>query len=337
MVHIPVVKTIAQVQLVALAEADMASADLPSMNVSSAKYYDDWQLLLDDAKLDAVVITLPTALHVEAASAAFRRGLHVYLEKPLSDNCNNTRELIRCWRKSGKIGMVGFNFRFNPLFEKARKMLTEGRIGKILGTRSVFTSRGPVLAEWKKHRKSGGGALLDLSSHHFDLLPWLLGRNPASVACNLSSVQTEDDTSNVQMTYEDGVVSHIFTSINASEEHRLEITGTDGTMLIDLNRSDRVEILGATLDRARLLKLTAATHAFGNPAYWRSKFKAGVGEVSFERLLSAFCQAALRDQQIHPDLIDGYRSLSIVEAAEESARTGCQITIKTQVDEDITG
>lgn len=337
LVHVPVLNSLRAVELVAVAERDRTSTGLLSIPEKSVELYDDWRSLLELANVDAVVITLPPALHTEAAQAAFERGKHVYLEKPVGIQLSQTRAMTDRWQASGKVGMTGFNFRFNPLFEQARRMLSDGRIGKVLSTHTVFTSRGEHLPEWKKHRESGGGALLDLASHHFDLLPWLLDSAPLSVGCHLQSINTEDDCSSVDVRFENGVVSEVFTSIAASEEHRLEITGSSGTMLIDLNRADRVELLGPTLAQARLRRLAAATHAFGNPAYWVSKMTKKVREVSFERALEKFCQAALNGRQVRPDLHDGYRSLSLVKAAMESARTGCQVKIRENHDEDFTG
>lgn len=336
LVHIPILRAMPSLHLTALAEPDADLADQATAAVGDVECFDDWQQLLDRTQIDAVIITLPTPLHAQAAKAAFERGLHVYIEKPLGVSCAETLQTLHAWRESGKLGVIGFNFRFNPLYESVRQLIHQGQIGKILSTQTIFTSQEGALPGWKQHRQSGGGTLLDLTSHHFDLLPWLLDRQPLSVACKLNSRQTEEDTSSVQLTFEGGLVSHIFTSIAATQEHRLEVIGSKGTLLVDLNRSDQVEIRGATLEQARLRKLMVAATDFFSPAYWAKKMKPGVTEISFERCLNSFIQAAGDGRQVQPDLFDGYRALALVEAAEESARKGCSVGIIPGTDENIT-
>ncbi len=333
-VHIPVSSTLPFVDLTALADSDTSLISQAAAEIRTAQCYDDWTKLVEQADIDAVIVTLPTSLHVESAVAAFQRGLHVYVEKPLGVSCAEARTVWRAWRDSGKVGMVGFNFRFSPQVEATRQLIADGRIGAVCGTRTLFTSRRKVLPEWKKRRRDGGGALLDLASHYFDLLPWLLERRPQFVSCVLDSIETEHDACGVQLTLEGGVCSQIYASIASTEEHRLEVIGREGTIAIDLNRSDRPELYGPTLKRARWQRLSDAAEAFLSPAYWSAKLKKNVGDVSFARALSAFTKAALEGGQTRPDIGDGYRSIAVVAAAEESAQRGKTVEIDWAAHED---
>ncbi len=322
------------VELTAIAELDPALRDEASRRVPSSAAYADFRELLAEAQVDAVVIALPNPLHVSAAVAAFDRGLHVYLEKPLGLSLDEGRKVVRAWRNSGRVGMIGYNYRFGPMQVEARRLIAEGRIGKVVAMQSVFSSAARDLPAWKQRRETGGGALLDLASHHLDLAAWLLDAEPVAVGCTLGSLHSEDDTAMLQLEFENGPTAQITASITAVENDRFEISGDAGRIVFDRYRSDKIEIHPPSLERVRLLRAGYAFRDLASFSYWRRKFTDAGPEESYWRALGAFVDAALADRQAAPSLDAGYRGLEIIEAAERSAREGRKVELRAEKDED---
>lgn len=326
--HLPVLKGLSQVDLVAIAEPRSACMEKAKAACPTAAVFESYQTLLRETDPDAVVIVLPNDLHVPAAKAAFARKKHVYLEKPIATSLAEARSLISAWQASGRVGMIGHNYRFGTMQQSAHSALAEEAIGEVITLQTVFSGNSQALPDWKRERATGGGALLDLASHHFDLVCWLVDSPPAAISCCLRSMNSEDDTATVQLRFENGVTAQIMASLCAGENDRVEIYGTKGRLVIDRYRSNRVEVHRKSLERVRLLRFADAAKALSSPSYWKGKFPGAGPEYSFWRALDEFATAALENRNPKPDLIDGLRSLRLVVAAEEAAAEGCEVRVK---------
>jgi predicted dehydrogenase len=100
--------------------------------------YDDYHDLLADRSIDAVFIMTPEHLHHEMAIDAMRAGKHVYVEKPLAHTIEEGFEIVREWKKSGKIVQVGTQNRSSSLYKKAKEMVQQGMIGDVHFVRAFW-------------------------------------------------------------------------------------------------------------------------------------------------------------------------------------------------------
>ena len=182
------------VDLVAVADPDEEARAAVRARAPRATLCASHTQLLAATSLDAVVICLPPALHAEAAIASFAGRLHAYIEKPLATSLDDAREVVEAWRRSGMTGMVGFNYRFHPLVIALREAVRRGDLGPVTAVRTSFGAAQRALPEWKRERSSGGGALLDLASHHVDLARVLLDAEVVEVSASVRSIQSEADT-----------------------------------------------------------------------------------------------------------------------------------------------
>jgi predicted dehydrogenase len=308
------------VAVTAVAEPDETRRRTSARLLPHARSFADFADLLTTPQLDAVVITLPNALHVPAATAAMRRGLHVYLEKPLAPDLLGGQEVLTAWRASGTVAMIGYNYRFLPSYQNARDRIRSGEIGAVVALRSVFSSSRREAPEWKQRRENGGGALLDLASHHMDMAAWLVGHAPRSVACDLLSRHTDDDTALVQLEFPGGIPAQILAAFGGPELHRFEILGERGRLLVDPYGSDVVETRPATLDRVRLDQFVSAARALASPWYWLRKAGGAHLRTSYRNALGCFVRSARAGRQPEPDPVAGCATLAWLDAARESAR-----------------
>ena len=322
LVHLNILRRLPQVEVVALAESDGQRRKAASRKVPRAAVFADYHELLDRSEVDAAVICLPNALHAEAAIAALRRGKHLYLEKPLAINLDDGRKLLAEWRPSGRVAMIGFNYRFSPLHQQVRRHIQAGRLGEVIAVRSVFTTPPRRTPEWKQHRASGGGALLDLASHHVDLVRFWFNQQVVEVRGSVRSERAEADTATLELRLANGLHVQSLFSMSSVDDDRFEIYGRNGKLSLDRYNSWAVQITSLT-------RSPSAFHRFRQAAAWlpRSRFAisklfAQANEPSFAAALAHFVMAARNGGPASPDFDDGFQSLAVIIAAEESARTG---------------
>lgn len=166
--------------------------------------YRDYRKMLAAEKLDVVSVCTPNKFHAEVAIAALEAGADLLLEKPVAMNMVEAKAIARAAAKSGRRVMVGFSHRFNGANIAAKKALEAGKIGDPYMIRVRFAHMGP-LAGWAKSdwffrpKLAGGGALMDMAVHAFDIVQWLIG--PAT------SVYAQTATLRHKISLDDNVVA----------------------------------------------------------------------------------------------------------------------------------
>lgn len=327
-VHLPLLASLDGVQVSAVSEVQEEALMLAGRLVPQAERFSNYKDMLEQSELDALVVTLPSHLHAEAARAALSRRLHLYLEKPIASDLNEATKLTEYWasQQPRKIAMMGFNFRREPLIQKLHSLIRSGAIGKLRYLHSVNSQPSHSLPEWKKDRKTGGGVLLDLASHHLDLWRMLLGSEIAELSARLSSLHTPDDNATVEAITHTGVPCHGIFSFNSVASNRIELYGERGKLSVDLVRSLTVEFTPASQSLVRLKQAgQSLKNLFALPLL-KEKYKAPWSTPSYLRALQLFCQCVRTGRQVRPNLLDGQKALELVVAAENSALSGRRVT-----------
>lgn len=325
-VHLRLLTRMAGVRLTALAETDPARLAKAGDRVRRAARFTNYTRLLARPDVDAVVICLPNALHAAVAAAALRAGKHVYLEKPLATSLAEARPVLRAWQASGLVGMIGFNYRFHRLYQAARTCVQSGRVGPIVAARSVFTTPPQPLPAWKRARHSGGGVLLDLASHEIDLLRYVLGQEVAAVSADVRSLHSEGDTATLQLRMTGGTQAQVFVALGAAEAAGCEVYGQAGSVRLDRYGSWTVRVSGSRAG-SRWQRAWDGLRTLGGVPHLFAKLRAPANEPSFGTALTHFAGAVRGEHPAGPDFGDGYHSLAVLEAAEQSARTGRSIVL----------
>jgi predicted dehydrogenase len=199
---------------------------------------EDPAALLARTDIDAVIISAPSHLHASLACAAAAAGKHVYIEKPLAHRQADADAVLGAVRQARVTGVVGFNRRYHPLFEQARAFLASGGIGTLRAAAASFCE--PVGPEempgWKRERSTGGGVLLDLASHHVDLLRWLLNDEIAGASARVESRAHEADHAWLHLRLQSGVEVNGFYSFHAARADFVELFGSTGILRVDRHR-----------------------------------------------------------------------------------------------------
>ena len=192
-------------------------------------------------KPDAVIVANPTSLHMDVAIPAAKAGCHILLEKPISDDLARVDELRRAADKSGSHVLVGFQFRYHPTLNKARELIQEGGLGKILSFHSHWGEYLPNWHPWEDYRESYaaradlGGGVIGTLTHPIDYIRYLLGdvEEIHSFAEHISPLEVSgvEDVGEMALKLKSGAVGAVHVNyFQRPPVHRLEIVGTKGTI-----------------------------------------------------------------------------------------------------------
>jgi predicted dehydrogenase len=185
----------------------------------------------------------------------------------------------------------------------------------------------PAQTVWKSARAKGGGVLLDLATHHVDLLRYCLGQEVESVLAQIWSQQTEDDHALLQLKLSGEVAAQCFFSFGAVEEDRMEVYGSAGKLEVNRYLFDGVRRRSGSARALRREQLTDLMPTIKGARYLMDKKQEPFHEPSYRVALARFVGAARTGGQTTPDLFDGLRAQMVIEAAEESNRRGCTVVI----------
>ena len=324
--HLRELKRLSVARLIAAADPDRA-ARARVARVANVRLHATSEELLASPDIDAVVISAPNATHSTLAVAAARAGKHFYLEKPIAITEAEAGRVIEVASETGVVGAMGFNRRCHPIFEQVRVLISQGRIGRVRAVQTMFTEPTPVdaMPDWKRNRASGGGVLLDLGSHHFDSLRWVLQDEIDEVQAYLSSEVSDQDSASMRLVMRSGVEVSSFFSFRAGRADKFEFIGERGVLRIDRYRSTAslrvARRFGYGIRQSLVLPTAAAMR-------WRfARFLRPSWESSYRRALLQFVEMCRGGKSQLADLQDGLRSLEIVLAAEKSAQTGKSVRV----------
>ena len=198
---------------------------------------------LDDALQsppDAAVICTPPTLHIAAALRLAKRGVHIFIEKPIAHDLEGVRSLIDECHSGNLTLQVGYVFRHHPSMQHVKQLLDEGAIGKVWSARSQNGSYLPDWHPWEDYRSFymakkalGGGALLD-ESHTIDWMRWLFGEVTSLYCLNetVSDLEIDtDDTVEMVLRFASGTVGTIHLDLLRRVARKdLEINGSEGVI-----------------------------------------------------------------------------------------------------------
>ncbi|WDR04783.1 Gfo/Idh/MocA family oxidoreductase [Devosia rhodophyticola] len=230
--------------------ASPASAERYRHAYGFARATDDWRALVNDSKVEAVVIASPQETHMAIAEAAFACGKPVFCEKPMGGSLEQSASMTAAAHASGAVNMVGFNYIRTPASQFARRLIASGRIGKITWFRGEHTEdfyadpREP--ASWRTVG-AANGTMGDLAPHMINAALALVG----PIAGLIAEVETvhrsrpgsdgpvrvdNDDQAQMMCRFANGAMGHLFFSrISTGRKmgYAYEVVGTAGAIRFD--------------------------------------------------------------------------------------------------------
>lgn len=308
----------------------------------------DYNELLARTDIDAIHVCTPNDTHADIVLKAMAAQKHIYCDKPLASSADEARCIVAAMKGYNGIHQMTLQYRFLPATLRARQLIEEGRIGRILSFRGAYLHAGytdpnrPI--SWRLDAaKSGGGGLYDLGAHIVDLLQHLVGpfaavccttetfvrQRPRADGSGMAPVEV-DDLALLLVRTADGALGTVESSriaTGANDELRFEIHGDRGALRFNLMEPNWLDFYDNTVSDAPLGGTKGFTRIecvsrYPKPAGFPGpKFSIGWMRAHMHCLYN-FVDAIVRGQPTHPDLRDGAQVQQVLDLAYTSSRSG---------------
>ena len=225
-------------ELVAVMDPNQAEEIAQQFSVAAA-YATEGQLLADPA-VQAVYIASPVHCHASQIAMAAEAKKHVLCEKPLTRTLHEAQNAVQACQRHEVFLQEGYMMRFHGAHAKAKQLINDGRLGKVVSMRAQLSCWYPKIeGAWRQDPQTGGGgALIDMATHMYDLLEYLAGpvRRIVAVTGNLVQDYASEDASTTLLEFQSGAqatVDSFFCIPDQASRTRLEIYGSQGAILTE--------------------------------------------------------------------------------------------------------
>ncbi|WP_046174300.1 Gfo/Idh/MocA family protein [Domibacillus indicus] len=248
--HIPAFKHVKEAEITAVMDVNEERAKEAAEKFGVKYVCTSLEEML--GKIDALLITTPNKFHAPAAVQALNAGVHVMCEKPMALNTKECEEMVAAAKKSGKVLLIAYHWRFMKESRAAKKLIDSGEIGRplVIRIKSMRRRKVPGWGVFTNRELQGGGALIDYGCHLLDLAMWLTGSSKpyevSGTTFNHLSMQKDmvnewgtinpatfevEDHATAFIRLENGAVVMLETSWAANipeDEETISISGTEG-------------------------------------------------------------------------------------------------------------
>lgn len=268
------------------------------------------------ADVEALVISTPTQSHEEIVMAGIEAGKPVFVEKPLAHDLAASDRIVAAVQATGVAVQVGFQRRYDPAHQEARRQIDAGQLGRIEGFRAVNRdTKAPPL----EFLKASGGIFVDLGIHDLDAARFFIGevREVHAIGGAITDPGLAEhglfDTAVATLKFTSGAVGTIECALNSAWGYdiRTEVIGSEGRVTIDMDSRHllkRYERRGVLQDRP-LDFAESYAEAYSNE-------------------LEAFAYNILEGNDVAPAVSDARESLRLALAAQRSLETGETVTVR---------
>lgn len=326
-VHLESARAMDGVRVVAAADAVAENREYArARGVGSV--YEDYEQLLAAESLDAVVVALPPFLHANAVAAAAEHGCHAFVEKPLARSVSEAQDLLDTAERAGVSVGVDHTLRYLPGVDALGEAYRNGRVGAVPFAAIGRVNYGPFQrppatrgpAGWQLDPEAtGGGVLVELGVHLFDVLEWLFGEVTVLAAETDSHLALDAEDSATVLCRSEATGTHVSLHCGAYQWERLDefnvtlrLEGLTGTLDYDEFAPSNVYTYAARSAVRNVLKrLRGDRPEYYAPTYYLQ---------AHYRALADFLDAVDAGEEPPVSGTDGLRTLELVEAAYEAAR-----------------
>ena len=320
-----------------IAASSLESAENYRAKYGFARAARDWQELVADERVEAVVVATPQDTHREIAEAALALGKPVLCEKPIAENIEDARAMVEAAEKAGVINMMGFNYIRTPVSQYVRKLISDGVIGDITFFRGMheedFLADPQAPFTWRCEGVPNGN-MGDLAPHPINAALALMGPID-KVMADIETVHedrpggrvTNDDHAQIMCRFANGVSGHIYSSRVATGRkmgYAYDIYGTKGAIRFDQEDQNALWLYlseGPEATRGFRKILAGPAH----PDYEPFCLGPGHGTGYQDTIIieaKDFLHAIDTGEQVWPTFRDGLAVAEVVDAALTSSQTG---------------
>jgi predicted dehydrogenase len=340
-------------RLAVICGRDGAKASEAALRLGYAGYCTDWRDLVKSTEVQVVDVCTPDSEHAAPSIAAAEAGKHVICEKPLAMSVADARAMAAAVRKAGVKGMLCHNYRFIPAVRFARDLIDRGAMGKIYHFRAVYLQEvghdpsAPLEDCWYA-AGTRSGVLLGIGSHIIDMARFLVGEitsvsglvktwNTSRVGRGGNKeIVTADEGNLALVEFEGGAAGTLESSGVATGRKNFqgwELNGSKGSMVFDLEDPNHLQVYSDDVARDTRGFANVTVTDPGHPmriSYLPPGHNAG-WEYGHVHALHHFINCVVNNRSVSPyaaTFDDGYRVQVIMQAIQDSSRSGRRVTLE---------
>ncbi len=221
-------------ELFAVASRDIHKAEQFAANHGAKFFYNNYESVAANPEIDAVYIATPHTFHHAHTLLCLQKKKAVLCEKPMSVDYASTLEMVNAARQNKTFLMEAMWSRFLPVINKAADLIKAGEIGELKYLRADFGFAAPFNENGRLFDlKLGGGSLLDVGVYPIFLALFIMGKPDEIKSFAHLSKTGADEMVNIILSYKNGMMANVVSSITANTSITAEITGTEGSIIFD--------------------------------------------------------------------------------------------------------
>jgi len=302
------------VKIVAVYDPVKKSRCLRVQQEFGAKPYSNAQEMLNEAKMDALYVCVPPYLHRDIEIETARRGIHLFVEKPVGLSLDKTREAEEVIRTEGVISMVGYNWRYMDITDKCREFLKDKTVGMALG----YWMGGLPGVDWWHSKCKSGGQIVEQTTHVFDLARYLVGEINSVYSTAAFRLLTDvkslniDDLATTILRFKNGAIGCVSCTCALSNGSMVGLKLISQDLVLEIS----FDIPGG-LDYQHSTPWLSVTTPEG-----QKKIKGQVNPYYVENKIFIEAVKTKNNQCIKTSYSEAVKTLAVTLAAQKSADTG---------------
>ena len=307
-------------RLEALVDSEPNRLESAARKLGVSKAHKDFDSVLSDEKVEAVVLAVPSFLKLDMVKKAAAAGKHIFSEKPMGLTLQQSDEMADAVKKGGVKLQVGYQRRFDPAYLKARKAVEDGSLGtlEMVSSRTRDPPGNPQ--GWLTDPALSGGIWLDTVTHDIDSIRFLTGSEITKVYAEATTLVYEQlkpkgDYDNLIMTMKlsNGALAYIDSCAYTPYGYdiRVEVVGTKAAAVIEMGNNSAYNLLGP-----------ATTQVNDAPQSYPERFA-----QAYRDEMEGFARCIIEDKDPRPGLAEGRAANEVGLAARESFKQGRPVTI----------
>jgi len=242
-------------KLLGIASRDRHRAEEYAAENDIPRAYAGYEELLADPKIDCVYIPLPNHLHAEWSIRAVEAGKHVLCEKPFTMNAAEADAVADASRRTGRLVMEAFMYRFHPQWARIRAMVEGGEIGELKIVRAQMGGHMRDFGDIRMKPEMGGGALMDIGCYCLNACRQVTRREPTWLVATANYERGVDVMLTALLRFPGDVLGEFNCGFRSNPHNDVEIIGTEASVhtgnpwgpgpeepiTLTMNRDNRVE------------------------------------------------------------------------------------------------
>jgi len=296
--------------------AELAEKAKAEFNIPVYQSYDE---MLEKSASDFVVIATPSHMHFEMASKALKKGFNVLVEKPVTPNAGEAKELKSVAENAGRWISVNQSFRYRPDVAYIKDIIKSGLIGELFQIHIYIPGNFSERSDWQIWKKFDGGALANWGVHLVDAVLFMSEQNPTDVFAKLDRVLDKgdaEDSFKVMFKMDKGCTAEVEAAKSFFNKTHWHVCGTKGSII-------------GEFDPVPVMKIKAQYVVDGKTETKSESFDFAQPQYS-SLMIPHYAEIAknLKEGKEPPVTIDSViKTMSVLDAARESSASGQSIRI----------